>query len=149
MESRSAELKQGVVGGLMLVRCREVGQRLPESLTSGFMMKRSQDKRCLMSQCLSPHLERFPLILICMFSFPSCHRRSEDWERDEEGELTLYPPARTQFDGATSLPPNGESFSTLRVPSAGSVGRDSWCCESGRHSQGTGYFPTPGSHHHP
>lgn len=31
------ELKQGVVGGLIPVGWREVGQRLPESRTSGFM----------------------------------------------------------------------------------------------------------------
>ena len=56
MELRRAEalgLKQGVVGGLMPVRCREVGQRLPESLMSGFMMKRNLEK---VPPCLSVSL---------------------------------------------------------------------------------------------
>lgn len=42
--AEAPELKQRVVGGVMPVRCREVGQRPPESLTSGFMMRTQQAK---------------------------------------------------------------------------------------------------------
>lgn len=34
--AETPELKQRVVGGVMPVRCREVGHRPPESLTPGF-----------------------------------------------------------------------------------------------------------------
>lgn len=84
--AEAPELKQGVVGGLMPVRCRKVGQRLSESLTSGFMRWTQQEEP---RESLSPHLEWFPLNLICMFSFHSCHRCDEDQER--ERERTLLP----------------------------------------------------------
>ncbi len=42
--AEAPELKQGVVGGLMPVRCGEVGQRLPESLMSGFTMRAEQEE---------------------------------------------------------------------------------------------------------
>ncbi|KAM7372918.1 hypothetical protein PAMP_007808 [Pampus punctatissimus] len=41
-------------------------------------------------------------------------------------------------------PSQWKTTSSIRASSIGSVGRDSWCCESGRHSPGNGYFPTPG-----
>lgn len=50
-------------------------------------------------------------------------------------------------DGTAPLLANREDlFPIVGAPSAGSVGRGSWCCESGRRNPGNGYFPTPGSH---
>ncbi|KAJ4928425.1 hypothetical protein JOQ06_016217 [Pogonophryne albipinna] len=46
------------------------------------------------------------------------------------------------FPKGELLPPSGRHLLVL-------VGRDSWCCESGRRNPRTGYFPTPGSHPHP
>ncbi|TMS17893.1 hypothetical protein E3U43_010219 [Larimichthys crocea] len=71
-------------------------------------------------------------------------------EIGKEGELTLYPPgARCNEMEPLLCFPMEKKNTSIRAPSAGSVGRDSWCCESGRRSPGTGYFPTPGSHLHP
>lgn len=75
--AEAPELKRGVVGGLMPVRCKEVGQRLPESCVSG-PEEEEPGESSLMSRFLAPHLHRLPPKLICMFSVHSCHRCSED-----------------------------------------------------------------------
>lgn len=73
--------------------------------------------------------------------FHFCHRFSIDSTQEwRSGELTMY------FWNHFFASRWRASF-VLSVPSAVSVWWDSWCCESGRHSPRTGYFPTPGSYH--
>lgn len=96
LELWSAEalgLKQGVVGGLMPVRCREVGQRLPESLMSGFMMRTQQEEpreSCLVSQCVSLSSPRM------VSSEPNLHvlfpQLSQMWQRLGKRERRLCTP---------------------------------------------------------
>lgn len=115
LELWSAEalgLKQGVVGGLMPVRCREVGQRLPESLMSGFMMRTQQEEpreSCLVSQCVSLSSPRM------VSSEPNLHvlfpQLSQMWQRLGKRERRLCTPwGGTQWDGTTFLLPNGKTL---------------------------------------
>lgn len=147
--AEAPELKQGAVGGLMPVRCREVGQRLPESLMSGFMMWTQREEPRESSPHVSVSLSSPRMVAsesnlhVLFFAVVT------DVAKIRRERADSVPPGRTQWDGTTSLPFQWKTTATVRAPSAGSVGRDSWCCESGRRNPGTGYFPTPGSHPHP
>ncbi|TKS88908.1 hypothetical protein D9C73_022661 [Collichthys lucidus] len=90
------------------------------------------------------------LVRLWHASVPKIISVTDAAEIGKEGELTLYPPGarRNEMEPLLCFPMEKKNTS-IRAPSAGSVGRDSWCCESGRRSPGTGYFPTPGSHLHP
>lgn len=55
--AEAPELKHGVVGGVMPVRCREVGQRPPEALTPGFYHVNSTSED---PENVSPQLRMIP-----------------------------------------------------------------------------------------